>query len=135
MFIEGCGTKSATRLVQTKQWVYIHDALCRLSKLIIGRYSRTTPRSYKSPAYDSPGHGQERYGSLASFPVSSRPQAPYVTFIESLLSFSRKAVFLSRLNRREEAIESILRSISGYHWNWSVWTLLCSCVGDGDEVG
>lgn len=45
-----------------------------------------------------------------------------------------KAVFLSRLNRREEAIESILRSISGYHWNWSVWTLLCSCVGDGDEL-
>ncbi|KAG2150587.1 hypothetical protein DEU56DRAFT_728974 [Suillus clintonianus] len=45
-----------------------------------------------------------------------------------------KAVFLSRLNRREEAIESIIRSISGYHWNWSVWTLLCSCVGDGDEL-
>ncbi|KAG1808266.1 uncharacterized protein BJ212DRAFT_1384423 [Suillus subaureus] len=45
-----------------------------------------------------------------------------------------KAVFLSRLNRREEAIESIIRSISGYHWNWSVWTLLYNCVGDGDEL-
>ncbi|KAG2364895.1 hypothetical protein BDR07DRAFT_1278800 [Suillus spraguei] len=45
-----------------------------------------------------------------------------------------KAIFLSRLNRREEAIESSIRSISGYHWNWSVWTLLCSCVGDGDEL-
>ncbi|KAG1742828.1 hypothetical protein EDB19DRAFT_1700586 [Suillus lakei] len=28
----------------------------------------------------------------------------------------------------------IIWSISGYHWNWSVWTLLCSCVGDGDEL-
>ncbi|KAG0707330.1 hypothetical protein DFH29DRAFT_896893 [Suillus ampliporus] len=45
-----------------------------------------------------------------------------------------KAVISSRLNRREEAIESIIRSISGYHWNWSVWTLLCNCVGDGDEL-
>ena len=46
----------------------------------------------------------------------------------------RKALFLSRLARREEAIESVLRSIAGYPWNWSAWTLLASCIADGEEV-
>lgn len=45
-----------------------------------------------------------------------------------------KALFLSRLSRREEAIESCLMSIAGFPWNWSVWTLLGSCIGDGDEL-
>jgi len=46
----------------------------------------------------------------------------------------RKALFLSRLSRREEAIEYALLSIAGYPWNWSTWTLLGSCIGDGEEV-
>jgi anaphase-promoting complex subunit 8 len=46
----------------------------------------------------------------------------------------RKALFLSRLSRREEAIEHALLSIAGYPWNWSAWTLLGSCIGDGEEV-
>jgi anaphase-promoting complex subunit 8 len=46
----------------------------------------------------------------------------------------RKALFLSNLNRREEAIESALLSIAGYPWNWSTWVLLGSCIGDGEEV-
>ncbi|KAF8633362.1 hypothetical protein AX17_004533 [Amanita inopinata Kibby_2008] len=45
-----------------------------------------------------------------------------------------KALFLSRLSRREEAIESALLSIAGYPWNWSTWTLLGSCIGDGEEL-
>ncbi|KAL4078447.1 hypothetical protein V8B97DRAFT_1937445 [Scleroderma yunnanense] len=45
-----------------------------------------------------------------------------------------KGLFLSRLNRREEAIESIIHSISGYPWNWSAWTLLGRCVGDAQEL-
>ncbi|KAH7927147.1 TPR-like protein [Leucogyrophana mollusca] len=45
-----------------------------------------------------------------------------------------KALFLSRLSRREEAIESIILSISGYPWNWSAWTLFGNCVGDGEEM-
>ncbi|KAF8906491.1 hypothetical protein CPB84DRAFT_1813749 [Gymnopilus junonius] len=45
-----------------------------------------------------------------------------------------KALFLSRLSRREEAIESALLSIAGCKWNWSAWTLLGSCVGDGEEL-
>jgi hypothetical protein len=49
-------------------------------------------------------------------------------------SSARKALFLSRLSRREEAIESCLMSIAGFPWNWSAWTLLGSCIGDGDEV-
>ena len=48
--------------------------------------------------------------------------------------FCRKALFLSRLSRREEAIESALLSILGFPWNWSAWTLLGSCIGDGEEV-
>ena len=46
----------------------------------------------------------------------------------------RKALFLSRLSRREEAIESALISLAGFRWNWSAWTLLGSCIGDGEEV-
>ncbi|KIM75485.1 hypothetical protein PILCRDRAFT_98910 [Piloderma croceum F 1598] len=45
-----------------------------------------------------------------------------------------KALFLSNLNRREEAIESALLSIAGYPWNWSTWVLLGSCIGDGEEL-
>jgi hypothetical protein len=57
---------------------------------------------------------------------------PDVTFS---LSVCRKALFLSRLSRREEAIESALLSIAAYPWNWSTWSLLGSCIGDVDEVG
>lgn len=46
----------------------------------------------------------------------------------------RKALFLSRLSRREEAIENALLSIAGFPWNWSTWILLGSCIGDGEEV-
>jgi anaphase-promoting complex subunit 8 len=46
----------------------------------------------------------------------------------------RKALFLSRISRREEAIESALLSIAGYPWNWSTWSLLGSLIGDGEEV-
>ncbi|KAF8161139.1 hypothetical protein B0H34DRAFT_699614 [Crassisporium funariophilum] len=45
-----------------------------------------------------------------------------------------KALFLSRLSRREEAIEAALLSIAGFRWNWSTWTLLGSCIGDGEEL-
>ncbi|KAF5354621.1 hypothetical protein D9756_005339 [Leucocoprinus leucothites] len=45
-----------------------------------------------------------------------------------------KALFLSRLSRREEAIECALLSIAGFPWNWSCWTLLGSCIGDGEEL-
>ncbi|KNZ72808.1 Anaphase-promoting complex subunit 8 [Termitomyces sp. J132] len=45
-----------------------------------------------------------------------------------------KGLFLARLSRREESIESILRSIAGFPWNWSAWTLLGSCIGDGEEL-
>lgn len=43
-------------------------------------------------------------------------------------------MFLCGLKRREEAMESALVSIAGYPWNWSAWTLLGSCIGDGEEV-
>ena len=46
----------------------------------------------------------------------------------------RKALFLKRLSRKEEAVESVLLSIKGYPWNWSAWLLLASCLGDRDEV-
>ncbi|KAF8554160.1 TPR-like protein [Imleria badia] len=45
-----------------------------------------------------------------------------------------KGLFLSRLDRREEAIESIILSIGGYPWNWSAWALLGRCIGDGEEL-
>ncbi|KAJ7497357.1 hypothetical protein FB451DRAFT_1211148 [Mycena latifolia] len=46
-----------------------------------------------------------------------------------------KALFLSRLSgRRGEAIESALLSIAGFPWNWAAWTLLGSCIEDGEEL-
>ncbi|KAF9529366.1 hypothetical protein CPB83DRAFT_852543 [Crepidotus variabilis] len=45
-----------------------------------------------------------------------------------------KALLFSRLSRREEAIEAALLSIAGFKWNWSTWTLLASCIGDGEEL-
>jgi hypothetical protein len=46
----------------------------------------------------------------------------------------RKALLLYRLDRREEAIESVILSIAGYPWNWSAWVLLGNCVEDSEEV-
>lgn len=63
---------------------------------------------------------------------SCRSRSWYPSLITKVSA--RKALFLSRLSRREEAIESCLMSIAGFPWNWSVWTLLGSCIGDGDEV-
>ncbi|KII92586.1 hypothetical protein PLICRDRAFT_695920 [Plicaturopsis crispa FD-325 SS-3] len=45
-----------------------------------------------------------------------------------------RALFCSRLSRREEAIESAILSIAGCPWNWSTWILLSDCIGDGDEL-
>ncbi|KAJ3855042.1 hypothetical protein EV368DRAFT_35553 [Lentinula lateritia] len=45
-----------------------------------------------------------------------------------------KAIFLSRFSRREEAIEAAILSIAGFPWNWSSWTLLSSCIRDGEEL-
>ncbi|KAJ6593964.1 hypothetical protein B0H19DRAFT_1093066 [Mycena capillaripes] len=46
-----------------------------------------------------------------------------------------KALFLSRLSgRRDEAIESAILSIAGFPWNWATWTLLGSCIEDGEEL-
>ncbi|KAF7361838.1 hypothetical protein MVEN_00528300 [Mycena venus] len=46
-----------------------------------------------------------------------------------------KALFLSRLKgRRDEAIESAILSIAGFPWNWASWTLLGSCIEDGEEL-
>ncbi|KAH9935486.1 TPR-like protein [Fomitopsis serialis] len=45
-----------------------------------------------------------------------------------------KALFLCRLNRREEAIESALLSIASYPWNWSTWMVLGECLGDSEEL-
>ncbi|EPT05038.1 hypothetical protein FOMPIDRAFT_1112440 [Fomitopsis schrenkii] len=45
-----------------------------------------------------------------------------------------KALFLCRLTRREEAIESALLSIASYPWNWSTWMVLGECLGDGEEM-
>lgn len=44
------------------------------------------------------------------------------------------ALFLSRLGRREEAIEACLLSIAKVQWNWSTWLLLGSCIHDGEEL-
>lgn len=57
---------------------------------------------------------------------------PSLSMNESICD--RKALFLRRLLRREEAIESALLSIAGYPWNWAVWTVFGECIGDGEEV-
>lgn len=51
-----------------------------------------------------------------------------------MIATCRKALFLRRLSRREEAIESALLSIASYPWNWATWILLSECMDDGEEV-
>ncbi|KAH9948551.1 TPR-like protein [Amylocystis lapponica] len=73
-----------------------------------------------------------------------QPPVPVNAFLLSLLETVQnatdpwllflKALFLRRLMRREEAIESALLSIAAYPWNWSTWTVLGECVGDGEEL-
>ncbi|KAL0956553.1 hypothetical protein HGRIS_002690 [Hohenbuehelia grisea] len=73
-----------------------------------------------------------------------QPPLPINTALSELLELVKnsedpwliflKSLFLSRLSRREEAIESALLSIAGFPWNWSAWTLLGTCIGDGDEL-
>jgi anaphase-promoting complex subunit 8 len=73
-----------------------------------------------------------------------QPPIPINKSLSDLLEFVKDAVdpwllflkslFLSRLSRREEAIESALISLAGFKWNWSAWTLLGSCIGDGEEL-
>ena len=53
---------------------------------------------------------------------------------DRFIVYLRKALLLSRLSRREESIENALLSIAGFRWNWSAWTLLASCIADGEEV-
>ena len=45
-----------------------------------------------------------------------------------------KGLVLSRVGRREEAIEAAMLSIAAYPWNWSTWVMLMSCIKDGEEV-
>ncbi|KAI0819986.1 TPR-like protein [Trametes gibbosa] len=45
-----------------------------------------------------------------------------------------KTVFLCRMSRRTEAMESAILSIAQYPWNWSTWVALGDCLLDGDEL-
>lgn len=56
---------------------------------------------------------------------------------QSLLTrclLSRKALFLSRLSRPQEAIGVALQSIAGCPWNWSTWMLIEYCLENATEV-
>ncbi|KAI0093061.1 cell division control protein 23 [Irpex rosettiformis] len=58
--------------------------------------------------------------------MAAKSRDPFLLFL--------KALFLHRLSRREEAVESALMSIATYPCNWSTWTLLGECVGDAEEL-
>ncbi|KAJ3003858.1 hypothetical protein NUW54_g5089 [Trametes sanguinea] len=73
-----------------------------------------------------------------------QPAEPANTSLHDLLELVRnatdpwllflKALFLCRMSRREEAIESAILSIAQYPWNWSTWAALGDCLSDGDEL-
>ncbi|KAI0663596.1 TPR-like protein [Cubamyces menziesii] len=73
-----------------------------------------------------------------------QPPEPVNTSLHDLLELVKnatdpwllflKAVFLYRLSRREEAMESAILSIAQYPWNWSTWIALGDCLADGDEL-
>ncbi|OSD06778.1 TPR-like protein [Trametes coccinea BRFM310] len=73
-----------------------------------------------------------------------QPPEPVNTSLHNLLELVRnatdpwllflKALFLCRMSRREEAIESAILSIAQYPWNWSTWAALGDCLSDGDEL-
>ncbi|PCH43652.1 TPR-like protein [Wolfiporia cocos MD-104 SS10] len=74
----------------------------------------------------------------------NQPTLPVNTSLLDLLEMVRntedpfllflKALFLCRLARKEEAIENALLSIAAYPWNWSTWSVLGECLGDGEEM-
>ncbi|KIY46762.1 TPR-like protein [Fistulina hepatica ATCC 64428] len=58
--------------------------------------------------------------------VEGFPSDPYLLFLEGLL--------LSRLSRREEALEKCILSITAAPLNWAAWSLLGSCINDAEEL-
>ncbi|KAG6888244.1 hypothetical protein C0995_009557 [Termitomyces sp. Mi166 len=63
-----------------------------------------------------------------------QPPVPVNNSLDELLGLVYNTTDPWLLFLREESIESILRSIAGFPWNWSAWTLLGSCIGDGEEL-
>ncbi|KAK1226396.1 Anaphase-promoting complex subunit 8 [Marasmius sp. AFHP31] len=53
-------------------------------------------------------------------------QDPFLKFL--------KALFCKRLSRTEDAINTLIESLSSYPWNWSAWILLESCVDSRQDL-
>lgn len=98
------------------------------------RYETAAGAARERGAAVSLAIGSERGGPLAAIPVRHRTMCDRVRYVFDDLVCHSKGLFLRRLNRREEAIESALLSIANYPWNWAAWTLLGECVDDGEEV-
>ncbi|EIW82916.1 cell division control protein 23 [Coniophora puteana RWD-64-598 SS2] len=74
----------------------------------------------------------------------NQPPAPVNRYLLDLLGVVQnftdpwllflKGLFLYRLSRRAEAIESVVLSLAEYAWNWSAWTLLGHCINDVEEL-
>ncbi|PPQ62808.1 hypothetical protein CVT24_000502 [Panaeolus cyanescens] len=67
---------------------------------------------------------------------NSRHQTPVPinTSLPELLELVSKEQDPWLLFLRQEAIESILRSIASFKWNWSAWTVLANCINDAEEL-
>ncbi|KAG8858171.1 Anaphase-promoting complex subunit 23 [Serendipita sp. 411] len=80
--------------------------------------ARTGPKDYPR---------QPRNSALASILDGiQRTKDPFLLFLKGLI--------LHRLNRRDEAIESLILSVTAYPWNWSTWEALSRCIKDRIEL-
>ncbi|EPQ57253.1 TPR-like protein [Gloeophyllum trabeum ATCC 11539] len=107
---------------------------CRSSKArFLSLYSRFL-FSEKKAARDWNGSDKKRDQQPHPINTSLRDLFLAVQNAEDPWLLFLKALFLSRMRRREETIESLLLSLSRYPWNWSAWTLLGQCISDGEEL-
>ncbi|VDB95278.1 unnamed protein product [Peniophora sp. CBMAI 1063] len=65
----------------------------------------------------------ELFETLTGFKMDSDP---WMLFLKALL--------LSRLSRRAEALEQCILSLKLYLWNWSVWILMSDLIKDAEEL-
>ncbi|TBU33911.1 TPR-like protein [Dichomitus squalens] len=130
------------RLVMAKAFMEAKEFLRVIHWLKPCRSSKATFLRVYSQYLESEKKAQREWYKLEK--TREQPPEPVNTSLHQLLELVSnatdpwllflKAVFLCRLSRREEAIESAILSISMYPWNWSTWVALGDCLCDGDEL-
>ncbi|KAK7059079.1 anaphase-promoting complex subunit cdc27 [Paramarasmius palmivorus] len=127
---------AARRCMDSRQYLRAeyHARECRSAKgIFLYVYSRFLTSERKAAEqwhrldgtrYQPPLPHNTSIGELLEFVEGSRD--PHLKFL--------KALFYRRLSRHEDAIQTLIESVSAYPWNWSAWTLLGDCIDTREEL-